>query len=238
MYLGTWVWDKGETVSFTKWKSGEPINDDNKDCIKVSSSNHQWEVKNCDDDNRGVLCMKGTSTAPTPAPTPAPAPAPSGPAGVSNFQDYKRFDNSDCEIDDSNSNSAKSSQDGCCTWCQSNAAGTNYISLDPGSKCRCVNTNHGSCDEINDLNYDGDYGTAKCNPGKKRKRSLDNLIEKPYATILNYNQNRWRRQAVDTLTQRSMKCEPLWGGQGGYWSYDYEVPKYCFSKLIYNSQNL
>ena len=46
--------------------------------------------------------------------------------------------------------------------------------------------------------------------------------------------NRKKRQAIDMLTQREIKCEPLWGGTAGYWVYTHEVPKYCFRKL-YNS---
>ena len=73
---GTWKWVKGEAFIYTNWKtdSGEPNNDDSKDCIYMDST-WKWVVSDCsNDDADGVLCMKGTSTS-FDTTTPAPAPA-------------------------------------------------------------------------------------------------------------------------------------------------------------------
>ena len=62
---GTWKWTKGESFVYTNWKtdSGEPNNDDSKDCAYMDST-WKWVVSDCGDDNaNAVLCMKGTSTS-------------------------------------------------------------------------------------------------------------------------------------------------------------------------------
>ena len=43
---------------------------------------------------------------------------------------------------------------------------------------------------------------------------------------------RKRQSGQDLVTMRNLKCESLWGGEGGYWLYTHEVPEYCFSKFI------
>ena len=42
------------------------------------------------------------------------------------------------------------------------------------------------------------------------------------------------KRSIDTdpMYSRTIKCESLFGGSAAYWSYDYEVPEYCFSKIF------
>ena len=38
--------------------------------------------------------------------------------------------------------------------------------------------------------------------------------------------------STDPMYSRTIKCESLFGGSAAYWKYDYEVPQYCFSKIL------
>ena len=68
-----------------------------------------------------------------------------------------------------------------------------------------------------------------------QKLSLQKHVDeskKIYGQLQNENRDlgRQKRNALDPLTQREIKCEPLWSGTAGYWVYTQEVPNYCFSK--------
>ena len=222
---GTYVWDKGEEFAYSKWKTGEP-NAYGGDCARARSSDHKWEMKNCGYNYvaKGVLCMKGTSSS-VAAPTPAPA---SGPAGISNTNYYKKYHNRNCILGDTSSNPHKSNLANCCTWCLANHGSTNKVSVRPNNHCECVNSNDDDCETWH-FYYSRRYDTADCSGGRRKKRSAnDHEEDQSYQTLLSHNLRSKRSTEVDTLNQRLVKCEAIWGGTGGYWHYQHEVPSSCY----------
>ena len=59
---GTIVWENGGTTVYRNWDSGEPSNNNNKDCVAVKHSSFKWALKQCDGAFvKGALCKKNVS---------------------------------------------------------------------------------------------------------------------------------------------------------------------------------
>ena len=68
-------------------------------------------------------------------------------------------------------------------------------------------------------------------PARKEDNNYSRLNSKENSlNVIPSVRSRGKRQAIDLLTQREIKCEPLWGGAAAYWDYSHEVPQYCFSE--------
>ena len=65
------------------------------------------------------------------------------------------------------------------------------------------------------------------------KRTTNQTIQHKTRTTNVPVQSRVKRSIeTDPMYSRTIKCESLFGGSAAYWSYDYEVPEYCFSKIF------
>ena len=136
---GTWSWTKGESYAWQNWKSNEPDNESDEDCVSAKKSNGQWEVRDCDDSSiNGVLCMKGTSSSVGEAP--APSPSPGGYDSSTETKD-KKYSYSYCGIA-WYENQAQYSGSVCCKECQDDnhySYTLNKISYKNGD-CFCIDT--------------------------------------------------------------------------------------------------
>ena len=141
----------------------------------------------------------------------------------------------------------------CCMTCQDLSSTTAVTIKKDGTGCWCDNMN-----QCSGSYSSGSYDIADCScVSKRRRRSTSNetvidtfldLEEEtnseaenddedlmpPAESLISNHSQRYVRQAVDTTKQREIRCEWGWnsdvGVAGGYWSYEHEVPEYCFSK--------
>ena len=205
---GTYVWDKGETFQWSNWHNNEPDNDG--DCVRISNS-FKFLVIDCGNtDVKAVFCMRGD------LPTTAAA------SGTISNSVTGKWDKGKCDIGGfSDDSSGGQTLSGCCNRCASFAA-TDKVTVKSkdGKKCYCIDTDKSDCTS-GKFSSSNDYESADCAVSAGRKRKKRQVLLK----------ERYKRQAsVDLVTQREIKCESIWNGEGGYWSYTHEVPKYCFSK--------
>ena len=63
---------------------------------------------------------------------------------------------------------------------------------------------------------------------RSHKRSLDVGTDSVTSVVTGRRQKR----SLDTVTQREVTCESLWGGTALYWKYEYEVPYSCWSMWL------
>lgn len=55
---GSWVWETGESVSYTNWGSGEPNNSGDEDCAHLYDSG-VWNDHRCAGLATGYICEAG-----------------------------------------------------------------------------------------------------------------------------------------------------------------------------------
>ena len=112
-----------------------------------------------------------------------------------------------------------------------------------------TNANPSTCTSTGGSCKSDDYVSGGCvMVSGKKKRNVDifNTITKSNAQnskdfyqenhlLLSINENvtnfhSRRKRSVDDSLVRQITCQGIWDNTAGYWSYQYEVPKYCFSK--------
>ena len=227
---GTWAWTKGETYAWQNWKSDEPDNNSDKNCVSAGKSSGRGGGRDCDESGiNAVLCMKGTSSSVGQAPAPAPSPAGSG----TETKD-KKYSYSYCGIA-WYENQAQYSRSVCCQECQDdthNPYTLDKISYKAGD-CFCIDTTRTNCgsDEFEDA---AGWMSADCTQGRRRRRR--DLEEEQLdsggvsLTTLTVPASREKR-SVDDLTQREITCTGLdQTKQNLYWNHQYKIPSSCWSK--------
>ena len=240
---GTFRWIKGENFVYTNWKSGEPQNANDKDCVYVEPSG-VWKMFKCShNDANSALCMKGTSTS-------FDEPAIStvtwtftqrGSTGRRYWSNWK-----DSTIQDYTQGPS------CCEQCGAESASTNWIAFDTASgpnTCYCY---YEATDAEPPTTDDSGWKYGSCRntaSGRKKRHDLgwDELMDssdsvsrlatvvksKTEMTIHPNKSYVVKRNAQDILSkEREITCEAIWSDSANYWSYDYEVPNSCWSKWL------
>ena len=166
-------WDNGEAYSyghFVYWAS----HSNSRDCVVVYNSNEQWDVVDCNDENNGVMCMKGRYEPPDPVP-----------AEISNRQTGKFFDSYRCARRSFSSLSGETLQT-CCNRCMGLRQAGLMDEFDgitvsqSGDYCQCASRRKTYCYSSTypywGSGYDSatccELGTTDCAPSKRKKRSL------------------------------------------------------------------
>ena len=244
---GTYTWTDGLTWEYHNFGCSVP-SDNTKNCVKMEGNSNRWKDEDCNAIGiKKYICMKGTSTSPFWFPILG--------AEYSLIRDncVNTWDKSKAgcqlfggEMASITSQEAKDAirahfenhsptkiwiglndkaNEGTYVWDKGETfQWSSWASNEPDNDGDCVRVSKDIQFKVEDCsNTDvksvfcmrGDLSTA----GRKRKKR-EVLLEE-----------RYRRQvSVDLITQREIKCESIWDGEGGYWSYTHEVPKYCFSK--------
>ena len=241
---GAYKWENGDTY---QWNNFRGANDRrNGDCVRVYQGSKEWNTEPCDSTGiDAVLCMKGTSAIADATCT------------ITNRQSSRTYDNH-CTFSAGSSSTSGGGYDelACCMRCEGfSGIGAVTVRSDFNG-CWCEDKSPSGCSSPGSISG---YNTADCTCASKRKRRstfndsviIDNLLEDTVETssvkqsnketgnlrsslqALNHHQ-RYVRQAVDPTKQRQISCEWGWNSEasvaGGYWSFEHEVPEYCFSK--------
>ena len=217
---GTFVWEKGEAFAWSNWKNNHPKDDSSKNCVKMKT-NGEWQDVSCSEIQSGVLCMKGTSTS-----VGASSTSSGSSTGVLGTVSSGRYSSSDCTKRTITSGSAITDINQCCSQCLSEEDDTNAISFKNNNECRCVDKDDDDCGNPSTSSGGNAYDSADCNSSKKRKRSINKVFPNVTSSVV----RRDRRSTIDTSMVRKVTCNPLWDDTTGYWSYEYTVPSYCYSK--------
>ena len=231
-----WLSSGGEPL-WTDWKDNKP-DGSNKECARYTEDGGTgvWDNVRCNHGSTyGALCMKGT---------------PNNPTGYVFSQEYNK--NSDERYDDNSmwiESPSPSSATECCQKCLEANSQTKKISWH-GSKCRCfTETSPGTCTNTEGTCNADAYVSGACtfiSGKKKREVNISDAIvfssnqfskfeDEHYdlESASSLTQNIREKRSVDNTLVREISCQGIWSDTAGQWSYQYEVPKYCFSNIPY-----
>ena len=169
---GNLVWDNGESYSYGYWNYWAR-NHQSKDCAKVQRSDGSWDFVSCNEDNNGVMCMKGRYEPPAPVP-----------AEISNRQSGKAFDSYRCARRSFSNLNGETLQT-CCNRCMGLRKAELIDDFDgitvstSGGYCQCASRRKPYCYPSTypywGWGYDSatccELGTTNCAPSKRKKRS-------------------------------------------------------------------
>ena len=236
---GSFKWINGNAIIWSDWGITQPDNNYH-ECVRyryASSGGYWfWDDQSCSSSNTdGVLCMKGRPNTPT------------GWIYTQTYStnSYERFSSSGVQ----SASSAGSSPKECCENCGALKDTTRNIAWGRG-ECMCfTSATPSTCISTGGSCKSDDYVSGGCvMVSGKKKRNVDifNTITKSNAQnskdfyqenhlLLSINKNvsyfhSRRKRSVDDSLVRQITCQGIWDNTAGYWSYQYEVPKYCFSK--------
>ena len=174
---------------------------------------------------------------------------PNNPTGYVFSQEFNK--DSDERYDDNSmwiESPSPSSATECCQKCLESNSQTKKIAWH-GTKCRCfTETTPGTCTQTNGNCNSDNYVSGACSfvSGKKKREvstsdamvflskqssKYDGHYELISANIS--TQKIRKRRSVDNTLVREISCQGIWSETAGQWSYQYEVPKYCFSNIQY-----
>ena len=174
---------------------------------------------------------------------------PDPPTGYVFTQVYSKDDDERYSSDNGNISPTPSSPTACCQKCLEADRQNTKISW-KRDKCRCFNggDNQGTCTSTGGQCKADEYISGICTflPGKK-KREVSTFEEIAFSneqpseekkssywqsSIAPTHQLRERR-SVDNAVVRQISCQGIWSDTAAQWSYQYEVPEYCFSNVHY-----
>ena len=235
---GPYKWEKsGNDALWTDWDRDNPSGT-YKECVRYNMEGGIWFWDNeaCSHGyTEGALCMKGK---------------PNNPTGYVYTQEYSRDSN---ERYNDNSmwieSPSPSSATECCQKCYEANRNVKKIAWH-GTKCRCfTETTPATCTSTSgNCNADA-YVAGACTfiSGKKKREvntsdamvfsskqssKYDDEHSDPVSSTTS-TQNIRERRSVDNTLVREISCQGIWSDTAGTWSYQYEVPKYCFSNIPY-----
>ena len=246
---GTYKWTNGDDAVYTGWAFYAP--NQGHDCVSIKkrggNNGWTWTDKTCSTSSvDGVLCMKGN---------------PEGPNGWIYTQIYSTNSNRRYQGGSKISEEQQTTGAECCQKCGEERADTKNIRFghSDDKKCYCINelspstctSTWGSCDsdewvsgsctlitnkkkrDVHRIHYDNKTNGIKSDI-HLRKKEIISIYDKSHKEFLSTNTQTLpsrEKRSVDTTSVRQISCQGIWSDTAGQWSYEYEVPKYCFSKM-------
>ena len=247
---GIYIWENGDTY---QWDNFQNSNDaTNGDCVIIFQGSKQWNTVPCDEAIRSILCMKGTSSVADATCRIANRQSSKSFANGCTFSSGSSsssgggYDELACCMKCQGFSgiggvTVKSNGKGC--WCEDtsrsgcsspySAGGYNTADCTCASKRKRRSTfNDSDIDNLLDMNTEA----AETSPIKLSTKEANSYTRNLRSSHHDPNHHqRYVRQAVDPTKQRQISCEWGWNSgasvAGGYWSYEHQVPEYCFSEF-------
>ena len=185
---------------------------------------------------------------------------PEGPNGWIYTQIFSRNSNERYDAGSEISRQQQNTPAECCQKCGQDRADTKSIAFRHGDKkqCYCINevnpdtctSTGGQCKsdewvsglctlvtnkkkrDVHEIHYDNKTnGIVSDIHSRKKEINLKYNEDIKLSSEKNSNLQLREKRSVDTSSVRQISCQGIWSDTAGQWSYDYEVPEYCFSKM-------